>query len=238
MGAARRLLRSGPVQGALARAVAAYVGLVHASGRWRTVRADIPERFLATDTPAIAAFWHGRILMLPRAIPRGTPVHVLISLHADGRLIARAVERLGLATIAGSTGRGGAAAVRAMLAALGAGRYVAVTPDGPRGPRMRVASSVVALAHLAGVPIVPVAWSASRRWIAPSWDRFVVALPFARGVYVWGEPVAVPPEADAAALEAARRTLEDRLNALTAEADRLVGRAPVEPAPAAQPVRA
>ena len=231
----RRLLRSAPVQGALAAAVAGYVRLVHATGRWRTVRGDIPAGFVAARKPCIAAFWHGRILMLPPGTPRGIPVRVLVSHHADGRLIARAVERLGLGTIAGSASQGGATAVRAMLQALAAGQYVAVTPDGPRGPRMRVQPGVVALAARAGVPIVPVAWSATLRWIAPSWDRFVVALPFARGVHVWGEPVAVPTGADAAALETARRTLEDRLNAVTAEADRLVGRATVEPAPAAAP---
>jgi len=103
---------------------------------------------------------------------------------------------------------------------------------------MRAQPGVVALAARARVPVVPVAWSASRRWIAPSWDRFVVALPFARGVFVWGEPVTVPADADAPALEAARRLLEERLNAVTAEADRLVGRAPVEPAPATAPLRA
>ena len=57
-----------------------------------------------------------------------------------------------------------------------------------------------------------------------------MALPFGRGAYVWGPPLYVPADADEAAQEDARLTLEERLNALTAEADRMVGAEPIEPA--------
>ena len=87
--------------------------------------------------------------------------------------------------------------------------------------------------RLTGAPIVPVAYATSRRRVLGSWDRFVVALPFSRGVFVWGTPIEIARNADAAACEAARRALEDELNAVTLGADRLVGQSAVEPAPAA-----
>ena len=53
-----------------------------------------------------------------------------------------------------------------------------------------------------------------------SWDRFLVPRPFSRGLFVYGEPILVPREADEARLEAARREVERRLNEVTERADR------------------
>ena len=95
---------------------------------------------------------------------------------------------------------------------------------------MRVQPGIIALARLSGAPIVPITFGVSRRAVANSWDRFVIALPFGRGVYVWGPPLHVAADADESARERARIILEERLNALTAEADRMVGAEPIEPA--------
>ncbi len=232
---AKRILRSGAFQGAASALAALYIRLVHATGRWRVVGAAAPEALWRDGTPFILAFWHGRILMMPYSWPRATPINMLISQHRDGQLIARTVRRFGIASITGSTSHGGPAALRAILRVLKAGQSVGITPDGPRGPRMRAAGGAVDIARLSGVPILPGAFAASRRRVLGSWDRFVLAWPFSRGVYVWGAPIVVPKDADAAAREAARRQLEDGLNAVTAEADRLVGCAAIEPAPAELP---
>ena len=98
---------------------------------------------------------------------------------------------------------------------------------------MRVQPGIIALARLSGAPIMPISFAVSRRKVANSWDRFVIALPFGRGVYLWGAPLYVPSDADKAALEEARLILEERLNALTAQADRMVGVEPIEPAASA-----
>ncbi len=230
----KRWLRAPSVQALASRLIAGYIRLVKATGRWRIIGAEVPARLWDAKQPFIGCFWHGRLLMMPLGWRPGVAVKILISSHADGRLIARVMGRFGLGTITGSTRRGGNEALRAMLRALRRGEPVVVTPDGPRGPRMRAGGAIVELARLSGRPIVPGAFAASRCWVAPSWDRFVVALPFARGVYVYGEPVAVPRDADAAAIEAARRLVEERLNAVTAEADRRVGRTAIEPVEAAR----
>ena len=232
---AKRLARSSAVQGAACALAALYIRLVYATGRWRVVGAEAPEALWRDGAPFILAFWHGRILMMPYSWPRATPINMLISQHPDGQLIARTVRHFGIASIAGSTRHGGSAALRAILRALKAGECVGVTPDGPRGPRMRAAGGAVDIARLAGAPIVPAAFATSPRRVLGSWDRFVLAWPFSRGVFVWGAPIAVPRDADAAAREAARRKLEDGLNAVTGEADRLVGCAAIEPAPAELP---
>jgi lysophospholipid acyltransferase (LPLAT)-like uncharacterized protein len=155
---------------------------------------------------------------------------MLISEHQDGQLIARTIAHFGVPTITGSTSRGGAAALRGMAQWLAQRRAVAVTPDGPRGPRMRAAPGIALLAKLSGVPIVPVSYSTSRAITLSSWDRFLLALPFGRGVFMLGEPIHVARNADAAAVERARLTIEMQLNQLTREADRLCGGATIEPA--------
>jgi lysophospholipid acyltransferase (LPLAT)-like uncharacterized protein len=211
---------------------AGYIRLVHATSRWRAVGTEAPARFWDEGEGFILAFWHGRGRMMPYCWKKGTPMSMLISQHRDGELIAKTIRHFGLGTIRGSTKRGGGAALRQMVKALASNACVGITPDGPRGPRMRANLGAITVARLSGRPILPVSYSLSRRRVLSSWDRFVIALPFARGVYVWGEPLHVPREADEAAQEEARRTLEERLNRLTDEADRLVGQSVIEPGPA------
>ena len=73
---------------------------------------------------------------------------------------------------------------------------MAITPDGPRGPAMSVSIGIVNAARLAQVPIVPITYATSRRWIFSSWDHFHVALPFGRGLFLWGTPIEIPLELD------------------------------------------
>jgi lysophospholipid acyltransferase (LPLAT)-like uncharacterized protein len=234
----KRLLRTGVIQAVIAWIAAQYIRLVFATSRWTVIGAEHPGRLQAEGKPLIGCFWHGRMLMMPKIWTYASPMHMLISEHQDGRLIARVIGHLGIRTITGSSSRGGVAALRGMAQALAASGCVAVTPDGPRGPRMRAAPGIAMAAKLAGTPIVPVSYSSTRGASLSSWDRFLIALPFGRGVFIWGEPVVVPADADADAIERARATVEARLNDLTREADRLCGRAPVEPAPAASQLAA
>lgn len=226
----KRIVRSRPGRRALGALGAGYVWLVHATTRWTTIGRETPERFWAEDRSFIGCFWHGRMLLMPYIWNVDRPMAMLISRHGDGLLIAEVIRRLGFGTIAGSSSRGGADALRAMLAALKSGSSVSVTPDGPRGPRMRVAPGVVHAARLAGVPLIPATVATGRRRVLRSWDRFLLALPFARGVYVYGRAIEVPRDAGEAEIEAARVALEDELNRISAEADRLVGQTPIEPA--------
>lgn len=200
-----------------------YARLVWLTGRWTIEGADIPLRFQAEGRSIIVAFWHGRLLMMPYAWHRRAPFHMLISAHTDGRLIAGAVRYFGIEWIAGSSSEGGGSALRAMLRCLKAGDCVGITPDGPDGPAMRAKPGIVAVARLSGAPMVPLAYATSRRRVLASWDRFHLPLPFTRGVFLWGEPVAITADADETAMEAARLGIEQALNGATAEADRRMG---------------
>jgi lysophospholipid acyltransferase (LPLAT)-like uncharacterized protein len=158
-------------------------------------------------------------------------MHMLISAHPDGQIIADAVTYFGVHSVAGSTSRGGSAALRTMLKRLRAGDCVGITPDGPRGPAMTASTGIVNLARLARVPILPITYATSRRKILPTWDRFHLPLPFGRGIYLWGEPISAYEEVSEAGVEPARRLVETRMVEMVCEAERRVGhRIPAVPA--------
>jgi lysophospholipid acyltransferase (LPLAT)-like uncharacterized protein len=220
---ARRLLRSEGLRRALCWLIHLYIRLVFATGRWSVEGADIPRRLRRDGRPFILAFWHGRLLMIPMAWQRLAPMHMLISGHRDGRIIADAVRYFGVDSIAGSSNAGGSGALRAMVRYIRNGDCVGITPDGPNGPAMRATAGIIAAARLARAPIVPVTYATRRRRILATWDRFHLPFPFSRGVFLWGEPIAVPDDLDDAGVERWRRLVEERMIAQTAEADRRLG---------------
>ncbi len=226
----KRLLDNTTVRAVVAWLVAGYVRLIRATTRWTVECPSATDGILAARQAFIGCFWHGRMVMMAAAQPPGQPVHILTSGHRDGVLVSRVIAHLDVDTVAGSSRRGGASALRRLYKVLKQGDVVAITPDGPRGPRMRVKPGVIKAAQLSGMPIVALSGAVRWRRILGSWDRFCLALPFSRGLVLWGEPLVVPRDADPAELERLRLRLEQRLNRLTAEADRRLGRAAVEPA--------
>ena len=225
----RRIIRHDRIRRVLSWLAARYMRLVYATGRWTEIGGETPRRFWAEGTPYIGCFWHGRLMMMPFLRPPRGDVFMLISRHRDGQLIARTVSHFNIDTIAGSTSKGGSAALRAMVKAIKDGANVNITPDGPRGPRMRAGSGIVALARLSGAPILPATFAARRCWILGSWDRFVVPLPFSRGELRWGQPIEVPADADAPALEEIRMRVENELNDITRMADLSCDATPIPP---------
>jgi hypothetical protein len=225
----KRWLRAELALGVASWLIAAYAKLVWVSGRWTFEGSEHVQRYGREGGPLLAAFWHGRILVIPFTRPRNIKFHIVISEHHDGRVIAGAIRYFGVEQIAGSSKKGGSAALRAMLRHLKAGDGVGITPDGPDGPAMVAKPGIVAAAQLARVSVQPVTYATRWRWILRSWDRFHVPLPFSRGIVIYGPPIEIGEASDTAALEAARLRVEQGLNAITAEADRRMGHEIVSP---------
>jgi len=219
----RRLLRSDALRRIACRITHCYIRCVYLTSRWSVEGGDWTRRLTREGRSFIVAFWHGRLLMMPLAWHGLAPFHMLISAHRDGRIIAGAMTYFGIGTIYGSTSRGGSSALREIFKRLKEGGCIGITPDGPRGPAMTVSIGIVNIARLAGVPIVPVTYATSRRRVLATWDRFHLALPFARGVFLFGEPIELAAELDEGGLENARRLLQTRMVEMAREADRLVG---------------
>ena len=231
MGSAKRLLRTSLGQDSLAWAAARGIGLICRTTRWTVSCPPATRAILEDGGPFIACCWHGRLALMPAAKPPGRRVHALVSDHRDGRLVARALAPLGIAAVTGSSRRGGAYGLSQLRCLLDGGAGVAITPDGPRGPRMRAKAGAVKAAQLSGAVLLPVSAAVRGQRLLGTWDRFCLAPPFSRGVILWGDAITVPRDAGRAALETLRGNLEQRLNELTAEADRQIGSAMVDPAP-------
>jgi lysophospholipid acyltransferase (LPLAT)-like uncharacterized protein len=225
----KSLLRSTRVHQFLCWLIYLYIRFVYATSRWTTEGAEIPSRLRDAGRPFILAFWHGRLLMIPMAWQRLAPMHMLISGHRDGRIIADAVRYFDIDSIAGSSNQGGTGALRAMMRYLKLGDCVGITPDGPNGPAMRATTGIVAAAKISRAPVIPITYATSRRRILGTWDRFHLALPWSRGVYLWGEPISVPDDLGEGGAELWRDRIEERMIAQTAEADRRVGQKAIAP---------
>ena len=226
---AKRLLRSEAARRLLCWLVHLYIRFVYWTSRWETAGDDVPQALRAQGKPFILAFWHGRLLMIPMAWQGLAPMHMLISGHRDGRLIADAVRYFGIDSVPGSTNDGGTGALRAMVRHVRAGDCIGITPDGPNGPAMRSSAGIVGVARLARAPIIPITYATSRRRILATWDRFHLPFPWSRGVFLWGEPINVPADLADDDSEVWRRRIEERMIVQTAEADRRVGREATAP---------
>ena len=170
----------------------------------------------------IYPFWHSRILTLT-SLYRGKPVCVMVSTHRDGEAIARIAGMLGFTFVRGSTTREGLRALLELAGIARKGHDVAITPDGPRGPREVLQIGTVILAQKSRRPLVLITTAARSAWRTRSWDAQLIPKPFARVICLISEPIAVPDE-KGIDIEAIRLDLESRLRELTRRAEEMVER--------------
>lgn len=156
------------------------------------------------------SMWHGRMLLgIPHHGPRGW--HVLVSQSGDGDVSNTLLKAFGFGVVRGSSSRGGVRALREMMAVLGPGRAVVLTPDGPRGPRHSMNPGVAWLARATGCPVVPMGYACDRGWRANSWDAFTIPKFRAKVVIAYAEPVRVARDADQEQMNAATQTIRERM---------------------------
>jgi len=227
----------------LAALAALYIRLVAKTTRWTVVGREGWDALAAGPGGFICATWHGRLFLAPTYRPPiskvpGRRVMAMVSQSRDGELFTRIIAHWGIDAVRGSShdpakrrAKGGTEAYLAARRALVEnGALVAITPDGPRGPRMRISAGTVQLALEASVPVVAVAFSVRWGRVLGSWDRFLLPFPFGRGAVVYSAPRWPPRETGPEVVTGFWRALEDDLNAVTGQADDLCGRERVTPA--------
>lgn len=169
----------------------------------------------------IFSIWHENLL-LPAARFGAPDLAVLISSHADGQLLGGLITAMGMEMVKGSSTRGGVEAVRQLLRPDTTWRHLAITPDGPRGPRRIVQPGAIYVASRTGMKIVPVGIGYRRPWRLKSWDRFAVPRPFSRARIIQGEPITVPPDLRTAGLEDYREIVQAEMDRMNDAAERWV----------------
>lgn len=139
--------------------------------------------------------------------------------------MGQTIRLLGFGHVRGSSTRGGARAIRELVARLEEGFDLGITVDGPKGPRYEVKPGPLEISKLSGAPVVPAAVSSKSHWVFSSWDAFEFPKPFTTVYVRFGKPVLVAPEAGPEDLETARADLERILREITDANDRDVANA-------------
>lgn len=198
------------------------IGIRAVACTWRCRFIDSTGIFEPPTEAMIFSLWHNRlalsVVMWRRWAVRKYPapgVVALISASHDGGVLSRALKYFGMEAVRGSSSRRGAQALLELTSWTERGYHVAITPDGPRGPRYVIHDGVVALAQITGLPIMPISTLVSKKVTIKSWDRFQIPLPFARCDIHFGERLYVPRELADAQREEVKRELERRMMALT-----------------------
>jgi lysophospholipid acyltransferase (LPLAT)-like uncharacterized protein len=177
------------------------------------------ERRLPATPAGIYVFWHQRMLALAGLLA-GSRLKVLVSQHGDGQMIASVVSGLGMQAIRGSSTRGGTKALLEILREKELQGALAITPDGPRGPKYVFREGAVYLASRTGLPIHLVTVSFQRYVSLPTWDGFIIPWPFSRTIVRLAETIHLPPDLGREELELHRKRIEGRLVEVTESTDR------------------
>ncbi|MEP6832235.1 MAG: lysophospholipid acyltransferase family protein [Gemmatimonas sp.] len=198
------------------------IRLLSRTWRIRVEGREAVEAARGKGTGVIFTFWHGQ--MLPLLAEHDRPTTVLISDHKDGEIITQIVRRFGCRAVRGSSSKGAARALLQLSRTLTDGNDIAITPDGPRGPRHSFAPGAVVLSQRNNAPIAFMVCHTSRLWRLKTWDQFEVPKPFARITVVYSVPFVISAQgareatSDVEAVRAALLALGDRAAAIGAGA--------------------
>lgn len=196
--------------------------------RTKTETENVDANRSTGDARYLYSIWHDQLVMTLFA-DRPQQMAGLVSRHQDGSYVADTMELLGIHPVRGSTNRGGARALRELMDAA-ADWHIAITPDGPRGPRHVMKQGLVFLASRTGREIVPVAYGCRREWrIRGSWTDMLLPMPFTEIFVCAGRPLYVPADLEREGLDMWRRVLEHEMHRQEAEVDAYFGRETVVP---------
>jgi hypothetical protein len=177
------------------------------------------QAFAAGDQHFILAFYHRRLVTMPKAYPfrrataDGEPrgVAILSSDSKDGERSAATWRWFGIHAVRGTAGHSGAQALVKMIRAVKEGWDLGITVDGPRGPRLHVKPGVLSVSRKTAAWVVPVCVAYERAWKLRTWDQMLVPMPFSGVIVRYGAPFLVPAGAEE---EPYREALEAELNRL------------------------
>ena len=189
--------------------------LIFRSIRWEYLIENKKSNIFNVNEEHIFCCWHNRLFLGPHLLPRNRVINALQSSHSDGMVTSLAFKYLGMNVILGSSKKGGMQAFRKMVKCIKLGESIAITPDGPKGPKEKVKEGIIKLAQITETSIIPLVWTTNKFKLINSWDKFVLPYPFAKGVYSFGKPIYVKKQMNENELETARQNLENEIKRLT-----------------------
>jgi lysophospholipid acyltransferase (LPLAT)-like uncharacterized protein len=169
---------------------------------------------------AIYTFWHSQIFYIFYHFQGLHKYHLMVSPSRDGDLIANVGKLFGYKVVRGSSYKRTVPGTRECIDLLKQDLKVVIIADGSRGPRQKVQAGSVQMSRITGTPVYAVAYDAQPKYEFPSWDKFLLPLPFSKVTLNFGPPMTVPPDADKETVRQKQDELTDLLNQITEECGR------------------
>jgi lysophospholipid acyltransferase (LPLAT)-like uncharacterized protein len=196
-----------------------YFWFLAKTSRMKVIGGDKFRELRQAKRPAIILAWHGRIFIVPYFFRKQGMV-AMVSPSEDGEIVVRIASTWGYTFVRGSGSHSIVKAWVEMKTELERGGAVIHVPDGPKGPDREMKMGAIKLAQQTGASLVPFTFSATKKKLLSSWDKFMIFYPFGKVVVMLGAPMTVPADAIDDELEDERRKVEEAMNRLEEEADR------------------
>ena len=207
----KKLLKHFIVQQLLAFIAFIYIVFVKITSNIKYENIDSPKKYWQNKKPFILAFWHGQLMTFSYTWKINKKLNILASSHSDGRFGASIAKYFKLNNIPISSD-GNNLSLRPIFKILNSNNYIAITPDGPRGPKEKVSEGIIKIAKISKVPIIPVGFGSSKNFCLKSWDSFLITLPFSKCRIVWGDSITIPENLEDKEIEKYKKLIEEKIN--------------------------
>ena len=207
----KKILKNFITQKLLALLGVVYILVVKITSKIYFKNMSIPKKYWANTKPFILVFWHSQLLMINYSWKNKDKLNILASGHNDGQFGAIIANYLGANTITVSNKKR-KINIRPIFELLKNNKCIAITPDGPQGPKEKISEGVIKIAKQAKVPIIPIGFWSSRNFNLNSWDSFLITLPFSKCNFVWGQDISIPENLEDKDINKYKIILEEEIN--------------------------
>ena len=207
----KKLLKHFIVQQLLALIAFIYIVFVKITSNIKYENIDSPKKYWQNKKPFILAFWHGQLMTFSYTWKINKKLNILASSHSDGRFGASIARYFKVNNIPISSDSNNLS-LRPIFKILNSNNYIAITPDGPRGPKEKVSEGIIKIAKISKVPIIPVGFESSKNFCLKSWDSFLITLPFSKCRIVWGDSITIPENLEDQEIATYKKIIEEKIN--------------------------
>ena len=207
----KKLLKHFIVQQLLAFIAFIYIVFVKITSNIKYENIDSPTKYWENKKPFILAFWHGQLMTFSYTWKINKKLNILASSHSDGRFGASIARYFKVNNIPISSDSNNLS-LRPIFKILNSNNYIAITPDGPRGPKEKVSEGIIKIAKISKVPIIPVGFGSSKNFCLKSWDSFLITLPFSKCRIVWGDSITIPENLEDKEIATYKKIIEEKIN--------------------------
>ena len=207
----KKLLKHFIVQQLLAFIAFIYIVFVKITSNIKYENIDSPTKYWKNKKPFILAFWHGQLMTFSYTWKINKKLNILASSHSDGRFGASIARYFKVNNIPISSDSNNLS-LRPIFKILNSNNYIAITPDGPRGPKEKVSEGIIKISKISKVPIIPVGFESSKNFCLKSWDSFLITLPFSKCRIVWGDSITIPENLEDQEIATYKKIIEEKIN--------------------------